>query len=53
MTMLLVSAFPARRARDILVLLGLLFFVVLYILSACSGPRSSSIPTPSPRSSRT
>jgi len=32
MTMLLVSAFPARRARDILVLLGLLFFVVLYIL---------------------
>ena len=32
LTMLLVSAFPARRARDILVLLGLLFFVVLYIL---------------------
>jgi ABC-2 type transport system permease protein len=32
MTMLLVSAFPARRARDILVLLGLLLFVVLYIL---------------------
>lgn len=31
-TMLLVSAFPARRARDILVLLGLLSFVVLYIL---------------------
>lgn len=31
-TMLLVSAFPARRARDILVLLGLLFFVFLYIL---------------------
>ena len=31
-TMLLVSAFPARRARDILVLLGLLFFVVIYIL---------------------
>jgi ABC-2 type transport system permease protein len=31
-TMLLVSAFPARRARDLLVLLGLLFFVVLYIL---------------------
>ncbi|MDA8098025.1 MAG: hypothetical protein M0042_00200 [Nitrospiraceae bacterium] len=31
-TMLLVSAFPARRARDILVLLGLLFFVALYIL---------------------
>lgn len=32
MTMLLVNAFPARRAKDILVLLGLLFFVVLYIL---------------------
>ncbi len=31
-TMLLVSAFPARRARDLLVLLGLLFFVFLYIL---------------------
>jgi ABC-2 type transport system permease protein len=31
-TMLLVNAFPARRARDILVLLGLLFFVALYIL---------------------
>ncbi|MEK6744011.1 MAG: hypothetical protein AABZ15_10385 [Nitrospirota bacterium] len=31
-TMLLVSAFPARRARDILVLMGLLIFVVLYIL---------------------
>jgi ABC-2 type transport system permease protein len=31
-TMLLVSAFPARRARDILVLLGLLLFVFLYIL---------------------
>ncbi len=31
-TMLLVNAFPARRAKDILVLLGLLFFVVLYIL---------------------
>jgi len=31
-TMLLVSAFPARRARDVLVLLGLLLFVVLYIL---------------------
>jgi ABC-2 type transport system permease protein len=30
-TMLLVSAFPARRARDIMVLLGLLFFVALYI----------------------
>lgn len=32
MTMLLVSAFPARRARDVLVLLGLLFFMVLYVL---------------------
>ncbi|HTP03538.1 MAG TPA: hypothetical protein VMM54_00090 [Nitrospirota bacterium] len=31
-TMLLVDAFPARRTKDILVLLGLLFFVVLYIL---------------------
>jgi ABC-2 type transport system permease protein len=31
-TMVLVNAFPARRAKDILVLLGLLFFVVLYIL---------------------
>jgi ABC-2 type transport system permease protein len=31
-TMLLVNAFPARRAKDLLVLLGLLFFVVLYIL---------------------
>lgn len=31
-TVLLVSAFPARRARDLLVLLGLLFFMVLYIL---------------------
>ena len=31
-TTLLVSAFPAKRARDVLVLLGLLFFVVLYIL---------------------
>ena len=31
-TMLLVNAFPARRAKDILVLLGLLSFVVLYIL---------------------
>jgi ABC-2 type transport system permease protein len=31
-TMLLVSAFPARRARDVLVLLGLLFFVALYVL---------------------
>jgi len=31
-TMLLVSAFPARRAKDIIVLFGLLSFVVLYIL---------------------
>jgi ABC-2 type transport system permease protein len=31
-TMLLVNAFPARRAKDILVLLGLLFFVAVYIL---------------------
>jgi ABC-2 type transport system permease protein len=31
-TMLLVNAFPARRAKDVLVLLSLLFFVVLYIL---------------------
>jgi ABC-2 type transport system permease protein len=31
-TMLLVNAFPARRARDLLVLLGLLFFVAMYIL---------------------
>jgi ABC-2 type transport system permease protein len=31
-TMLLVNAFPARRAKDIIVLLGLLFFVVIYIL---------------------
>ncbi len=31
-TMLLVNAFPARRARDVLVLLGLLFFVVIYVL---------------------
>jgi ABC-2 type transport system permease protein len=31
-TMLLVNAFPARRAKDIVVLLGLLFFVVMYIL---------------------
>jgi ABC-2 type transport system permease protein len=31
-TMLLVNAFPARRAKDILVLLGLLFFVAIYIL---------------------
>ncbi len=31
-TMLLVSIFPARRAKDVIVLLGLLFFVVLYIL---------------------
>jgi ABC-2 type transport system permease protein len=28
-TMLLVSAFPARRAKDVLVLLGLLFFVAV------------------------
>jgi ABC-2 type transport system permease protein len=32
LTMLLVNAFPARRAKDIIVLLGLLFFVVIYIL---------------------
>ncbi len=31
-TMLLVNAFPARRAKDVLVLLGLLFFVVMYVL---------------------
>jgi ABC-2 type transport system permease protein len=31
-TMLLVNAFPARRAKDVIVLLGLLFFVVLYVL---------------------
>jgi ABC-2 type transport system permease protein len=31
-TMLLVNAFPARRAKDVLVLLGLLFFMVMYIL---------------------
>ncbi len=31
-TMLLVNTFPARRAKDILVLLGLLFFVVMYVL---------------------
>jgi len=31
-TMLLVNAFPARQAKDVLVLLSLLFFVVLYIL---------------------
>ncbi len=31
-TMLIVNAFPAKRAKDIIVLLGLLFFVVLYIL---------------------
>jgi ABC-2 type transport system permease protein len=31
-TMLLVNTFPARRAKDILVLLGLIFFMVLYIL---------------------
>ena len=39
-TMLLVSAFPARRARDILVLLGLLIFVVLYILFRMLRPES-------------
>jgi ABC-2 type transport system permease protein len=32
MTMLLVNAFPARRAKDVLVLLSLVFFMVLYIL---------------------
>ncbi len=31
-TMLLVNAFPARRAKDVLVLLSLVFFMVLYIL---------------------
>ncbi|HTG01666.1 MAG TPA: hypothetical protein VK654_13885 [Nitrospirota bacterium] len=31
-TMLLVNAFPARRAKDVIVLLGLLFFVALYVL---------------------
>ncbi|MCK9420719.1 MAG: hypothetical protein M0R70_15275 [Nitrospirae bacterium] len=31
-TMLLVNAFPARRAKDVLVLLSLLFFMVLYIM---------------------
>jgi ABC-2 type transport system permease protein len=31
-TMLLVNAFPARKAKDVLVLLSLLFFMVLYIL---------------------
>jgi len=31
-TMLLVNAFPARRARDILVIMAILFFMVLYIL---------------------
>jgi ABC-2 type transport system permease protein len=31
-TMLLVKSFPARRAKDVIVLLGLLFFVVLYVL---------------------
>lgn len=30
--MLLVNAFPARRARDVIVLFGLLFFVALYVL---------------------
>jgi ABC-2 type transport system permease protein len=32
MTMLLVNAFPARRAKDVLVLLSLVFFMILYIL---------------------
>ncbi len=31
-TMLLVNSFPARRAKDLFVLLGLLFFVAIYIL---------------------
>lgn len=31
-TMLLVNAFPARKARDVLVLLSLVFFMILYIL---------------------
>lgn len=31
-TMFLVNAFPARRAKDIIVLLGLLFFIALYVL---------------------
>src|SRR3990170_2009680 len=31
-TMLLVNAFPARRARDILVIMAILFFMVVYIL---------------------
>jgi ABC-2 type transport system permease protein len=31
-TMLLVNAFPARQAKDVLVLLSLFFFMVLYIL---------------------
>lgn|SRR5574341_47171 len=31
-TMLLVNAFPARRAKDVIVLIGLLFFVALYVL---------------------
>jgi ABC-2 type transport system permease protein len=39
-TMLLVSAFPARRAKDIIVLLGLLFFMVLYILFRIMKPES-------------
>src|SRR5574341_1366848 len=30
--MLLVNAFPARRATDVIVLIGLLFFVALYVL---------------------
>ncbi len=31
-TMLLVNAFPARKAKDVLVILSLVFFMVLYIL---------------------
>jgi ABC-2 type transport system permease protein len=31
-TMLLVNAFPARRAKDVIVLLGLISFVAIYIL---------------------
>ncbi len=31
-TMLLVNAFPARRAKDILVIMAILFFMVIYIL---------------------
>ncbi len=30
-TMLLVNAFPARRAKDVVILLGLIFFVAIYI----------------------